>query len=139
MTAKEYLLQIRRLDYKIRHRKAQYKKIMSARAFYTSPAVDGDRVKASMSGAGFTAQSDKYLDMALDIVRSEQQLIAERFRIIRQIESLGDHGEVLYLVYVEYKNLMQAAQVMGYSYSHTRHLHTAALAAFDRKYLHGTG
>ena len=139
MTAKKYLLRIKRLDNQIKHRRKSLKDIEQSR-LYLHGAVDGERVQTSPNGDSFTNESITFLDMYKDLIDEELRYFAERERIIAQIEGLDSaaHSQLLYMLYVDYAkypDLLAASLELDKSYDYVRHMHGWALEAFAKKYL----
>lgn len=132
MDTKEYLRQIRKIDYGIKQRTRQANDL---RLMHGLSATDysRDRVQTSPDGQGFTR-------IVLQIVELEEEadeLSRKKQRIVKQIEAIEkqDLSEVLLLRYVEKLGFEAIADRMCLSYSRVTHLHGEALSCFRRKYL----
>ena len=92
----------------------------------------------------FVSEPDKFAKIFGQIFEEEEKLqqmkdnlALKRVEIINQIHQIEDskHQKVLYIVYVDGKNLKKAAQAMCFSYDYVKEIHIAALQAFEQKFL----
>lgn len=139
MNAKEYLMQIRRIDLSIRQKIKEYELRRESRVLVSGIDYDRDRVQTSPSNVGFTRESEILADMDADIRKNILDLMDRKDKIIGQIQQMGraEYADVLFKRYVEYKNMDEIATEMGYSYHWTCHIHGEALKEFE-KYNHCT-
>ncbi len=135
MTAKEYLLQLSKLDSLIDHESAEYTALMVRAEGNSSPELK-ERVQTSVSGDS--------MDSVLDAVEVKDKIRALQLRYIRQrriivdqIHSLDNplYSNILYHRYVQGKNFEQIAVAICHTYKYTINLHGHALQAFQKKFL----
>ena len=97
---------------------------------------DKERVQSS-------PEPDKFAFIFCQIDEEEERLqimknilVHTRVKIINQIHELDDtkHQDVLYLFYVDGKNLKKTSQTMSFSYDYVKELHLAALNSFEEKF-----
>lgn len=151
MTAKDYLMQIRSLNIKIAMREEESALLKSQAEGTGSQALSPDKVQTSISGDPMGDRLARASDIDAEVQWLRNRLIADRHRIIGQIEQLEDarYVELLKLKYVgrteyvdgvphvHYLRLEEIACVMvksngmPYSYEHIRALHGEALKRFS--------
>lgn len=135
MTAKEYLRQLEVMDLcinqKIAERDALYAKASGSGARFDKEPIQGPGPSDSVGNL-----AAKLADLGAEIDAEIDGYAAAKHRIINQIHSLKNelYIQLLHKRYVEYKRLELIAVEMNYSYDRTRHLHGAALQAFDSRY-----
>ena len=135
MTTKQYLLQIKYAESKVRRINDQLATVRAEMSALKSPAYDADRVQTS-------ATSDKMLNLIIRYGEIEQALADEaeslltiRSKIISEIEALENdkQREVLYLVYVRHLRWDDVASEMGYTRRWVEKLHGHALIEFKKE------
>lgn len=135
MTTKQYLLQIKYAESKVRRINDQLATVRAEMSALKSPAYDADRVQTS-------ATSDKMLNLIIRYGEIEQKLTEEvdsllttREKIISEIESLENdkYREILYLVYVKHMKWDDIATEMYYTRRRVEQLHGLALLEFSKK------
>lgn len=137
MKAKDYLLQLQRLDTAIGQK---IKELTNLRTMSTGVGgidYSKDRVQASPSAdAPFVKIVNRIADLDDEINREIDTFADEKHKIINQIQGLQDskHIDILYKRYVEFKRLEVVAVEMGYTYQYARELHGYALQEFERTY-----
>lgn len=136
VTAKEYLLQIKEQKQNIRKQEEYIQRLRDSLTI-AGISYDKERIQSS-------PDPDKFAKIFGQIDEEEQRLedmrtrlINTRVKIINQIHQIDDskHQKVLYIVYVDGKNLKKAAQAMCFSYDYVKEIHIAALQAFEQKFL----
>lgn len=136
MTAKEYLLQIKEQKQNIRKQEEYIQRLRDSLTI-AGISYDKERIQSS-------PDPDKFAKIFGQIDEEEQRLedmktrfVNTRVKIINQIHQIEDskHQKVLYIVYVDGKNLKKAAQAMCFSYDYVKEIHIAALQAFEQKFL----
>ena len=139
MTAKEYLRQIRDLDRDAKSALAYYDRLKADEVTLRSPRYDTDKVQASGSGAGFTAQADKVVDAYLRAQKAWDEYIDTRDKIVAQINALNQpYRRILHMRFVEYdtyRRLDDIADEIAYSSKHTERLYRMALREFGMMWL----
>ena len=79
----------------------------------------------------------KYVDLEKEIHEDIERFTELKHKIIGQIHMLDEpkYINVLFMKYIEYKNLKEIAKELDYSYGRTKHIHGFALEAFRIKVL----
>ncbi len=138
LDAKEYLLQVKKLDLLIRNRlveQQQWKDI--ALCITASPACD--RVQTSGSKTKTADAIDKYVAMEAEIDRAVDKLVATKKEVIETIEKLDSifQMDVLFKCYIQGLSFQEIADSCGKSYDCIKQLHKRALrnlqAILDQK------
>lgn len=132
MDAKTYLEQLQEFDVKI-NQDLQLLEEMRANAFCTGGTNFSERVQTSQSSGNVEKAVSAYMDFNNDINAEIDRFYDAKRRIINEIRDLHDvnYIQVLFKVYVQYKNLVQASKEMKLSYTHTLDIHKKALKAFS--------
>lgn len=140
MTAKEYLLQVRRCKLHADNKRKQYNHAVENLKFLQGIDYAKDRVQTS-------PEDSLSVTMAhlVDAEREALEAIEESNRLLQEgttrINSLSKHEyvEVLTRRYLEddaTKRTFEAIScAMGYTYFHTCHLHGEALQEFEKKFM----
>ena len=137
--AREHLNQIGKLTLQIDQRRRERERLFLDAMCNGSPSLSADKVQSSISGDPMGDRLALCADLTKEIDRLIDSMIAERHRIIGEIQSLPTkrHVELLYLKYVDGKSLTQCADIMvksngePYSYDHIASMHGTALQEFD--------
>lgn len=140
MTAKEYLKQIRSYSNLIQAKEFQLEELKSGQVFMTAITYDKERVNSSTSAeSSYIRQSQKIIDLEIDIKKMIEEYLIEKNRIIEEIGSLGNPilEEILFKRYVYYENFETIAIEMGYSYNYVINMHLEALELFNNKVFGG--
>lgn len=133
MTAKEYLMQDRSLEFKIKQRRQQAKELKQAAQSVSSPSM-GERVQASQTGVALEKAVEKYIGL-LETAELEAASFQEvRNEIIRRIEKSDDFRfiQVLTYRYINHMKFEEIACKMNYSFRQVRRLHKRALENFEK-------
>ncbi|MEY8321976.1 hypothetical protein AAK894_13045 [Lachnospiraceae bacterium 46-61] len=136
MKAKEYLLQLQKMDIAINQNIAWLYELKNTRKELKGVNYTSQKVKASRSNcADFEKTILIIMDMEQNINDSIDKFVDQKNEIIKQIQSLDNHKymQLLYKRYVEYKSLEVIAVEMNYTYPYTRKLHRYALQKFEKK------
>ena len=132
MKAKEYLLQIRKVDRLIENKVAeidQWKAIATGTTAYS----EGDRVQSSGSKEKMADAVARYLDMENEINADIDRLIDIKQEVISTIEQLQtDEYDILHKIYVQFKSFQEVAAEKGKSYSWVTSKHGRGLASLQR-------
>ena len=136
MTAKQYLMQLRRIEGHIAVLQEEIIRCRS-RLESTTMNITGDRVQTSGGSDRFADQIAALVDkeqVFLDMIEDYELL---RAKIVAKILGMDNpiHTGVLYSRYVENKSLAAIADAYSYSNDRMRHIHGEALQAFAEKYL----
>lgn len=128
MNAKEYLLQIQKLDILIENKLLEiiHWKAIATR---TTAHLDGDRVQSSGSKQKMADAVDEYVDGETELGEEIKTLSAARKDIIRTIELLPPKEyDLLHKIYVQGMEMYEAATEMDKSYRWATSIHGRALA-----------
>lgn len=132
MKAKEYLLQIRKVDRLIENKVAeidQWKAIATGTTAYS----EGDRVQSSGSKEKMADAVARYLDMENEINADIDRLIDIKQEVISTIEQLQtDEYDILHKIYVQFKSFQEVAAEKSKSYSWVTSKHGRGLANLQR-------
>ena len=132
MDAKKYLGQLKLLDARINNSRQELASLR--RMLQDMQGVDYSAPKVQVSHAGSAMEKNmaRYLQLEQEVGDNVKKLSVLRHDITRQINSLDNavFVRLLFLRYVEYMDLPEVADVMGYSYQHARRLHGYALQSF---------
>jgi len=141
MKAKEYLRRLRRLDSVINQKLRELSELKAMSISAGGLDYSKERVQTSPSGdAPFLKIINKMIDLEAEINNEIDAFIAEKRKIINQIQSLknADYVGLLYKRYIEYKSLDQICDEMSFSYDYIKHLHGYALRDFEKRVLNST-
>lgn len=137
MTAKQYLSQVRRLRH---HVKREQDHVMELRQMAESVGAiryDKDIIQSSPTND----QLPNYLIQLTEAEERAEKRIQEYLEIMliirEQIDKIlpGIYSDVLYMRYIEGKNLNRIADELSYNYDYIRRVHGRALQAFEKKFL----
>lgn len=137
MTTKNYLGQVRRLEYQIQNKISEIEQLREL-SRSVSAIVNEERVQT-------TPDFDKIGAMYCKIETIEEKLsvlideyMEQKNKIIGQIEAIDEdiYYELLFHRYIERKTFEEIAVDIKYSFRQTLRLHGKALCAFEEKYGH---
>lgn len=142
MTAKEYLLQVRRASIAKKHCEERLDELRAQAGGLRAITYDKDKVQVSPSDTLLEAivrLTEIEVEYGRRIVKYERT----KAYISAQIDAMDDpvHTMLLTLRYVKETPrgrmipLRTIADIMGYDYERLRHLHGEALEAFRKQYL----
>ena len=129
MTAKQYLLQIRRLTFEIEEARAEIERLYSNIKAVSYGGVPGARDNDS------TLHLVQKIMKLQDVQRERvEELLEKRQKIISEIKAMPDLNvsRVLYYRYCENMKFPTIAQKMFYSKQRVYQLHVDGLQYFDR-------
>ncbi len=134
MTTKNYLLQVRQLNYKIENKMYEKDQLKTLLASVPSPVKDVN-VQTSNS-------SDRIGDAVCKIIMLEKEIdtlidtyIDIKNRIIQQMEQLDfKYYQILFYRYVMERHFEAIAQCTGYTLRHVKRLHAEAIEKFEEKF-----
>lgn len=134
MTTKKYLLQIKEQNIKIKQQQEYIKRLKDSLDI-ASISYAEEKVQSSVETDKFAkifSQVDEE-EKTLEVMKNT--LIKTRVKVINQIQQLDNdkHKDILNIVYVDCKNLREAAQEMKFSYNYAKEIHLSALKAFEKK------
>lgn len=137
MTAKQYLLQLPKLELNINLLEAEIEERRTRLTSTSAPKL-GDKVQSSTSGDAFATAIAILADK--DLQRQEMIITYEvmRDKIVDQILELEDatQSKVLYERYVKRKRWDLIAEEMHFSIQRIFQIHGNALVNFSVKHLH---
>lgn len=137
MTAKQYLLQLPKLELNIKLLEAEIEERRTRLTSTSAPKL-GDKVQSSTSGDAFATAIAILADK--DLQRQEMIITYEvmRDKIVDQILELEDatQSKVLYERYVKRKRWDLIAEEMHFSIQRIFQIHGNALVNFSAKHLH---
>lgn len=137
MTAKEYLLQLQRLNTMIDQKIKELVDLRSVSMGIGCVDYSKNKTKTVPSGeAPFVKIIDKMVDLDEEIGNEIDAFVDKKHDIINQIQGLRKHKhiEILYKHYVEYKRLEVIAVEMNFTYQYIVELHGHALKDFQKTY-----
>ncbi len=131
MTAKETLLEIKRIDTLVQNKTAEKKKweaITMDRATVITASTEGERVQSSGSKQKMADTVDSGIDRVRRIEKRIKELYAKMDAIIDIIDSLPEaESDILHKIYVQYMSVKEVAASRHESESTVSHKHTAAV------------
>ena len=133
MEAKEYLLQVKKLDTMIKNKlieKQQWKDI----ALGITANMDGERVQSSGTKSKMADALVKCIDIETEINSLIDKLIDTKKEVISVIERLSSplQYDVLHLHYIQFVTLQEIADKYGMSYDWAKQAHKRALKNVQR-------
>lgn len=142
MTAKEYLLDLRKLKRKTENRMRQCKNIRENLEFLQGIDYSKDKVQTSTKDQ-LAETMAKLLDLEKETIELINEMQERYDEGIRRINGLSrkEYVDILTMHYLEddYKKrkFEYIACEINYSYVRTCHMHGEALQEFEKKYLQG--
>lgn len=132
MRAKEYLLQLGKIDRLIENKIAEMEHWQSI-ATNTTAHSEGDRVQSSGSKEKMAEAVCRYLQIGEELKATVDLLIETKQEVIRTIEQLEvDEYDVLHKMYVQGKTFQEVAEDKTKSYSWVTSKHGRGLASLQR-------
>ncbi len=127
MTAKEYLLQVKKLDMMISN-KLQEVEHWKCIATSTNASSSGERVQASGTQQKMADAVARYMDIEREINAAIDELVDRRQEIITTIEQLPvTEYDILHKVYIQNIDFYDVADGYNKSYSWATSVHGRAL------------
>lgn len=127
MRAKEYLLQIIKLDKMIQNKTIEKEQWMTM-AMSTTAASNGERVQSSGSQQKMADAVIRYVELDQQIDRYIDSLIDTKQDVIMTIEKLpATEYDILHMVYIQGKDLHEVADKYDKTYSWATTVHGRAL------------
>lgn len=135
MKAKEYLEEIRAIDFEILLLEEQLE-LIEARMTGLSGGSTGERSGAYKDKKGLDDVIVRFLSKKENTIRKIFECENQRSEIIDKIVSLSnfDFRSILYKKYVLHKSFKEIADEIGYSEEYLRKLHSKALQLFEETY-----
>ena len=141
MTAKEYLLQVKRIGYQIKVLEDEIEELRNVEISVKSVWPDGQPRGSGVSdevARVATKLADELSGYELELLELQSKLWRKRNEIIRALGSLQrpEHNRLLYLRYVQCATWEEIAEDMHYSEKWVRTtLHSDALEEFRKQFL----
>lgn len=137
---KNFLMQIKLLDVKIKQKKEEYESLKELTQSVGGLDYSKDRVQTGFTSSDTLSNSIiRYIELEDEIKNDICELVELRHQVINMIHSLGNEQyiEILYKRYLEYKSLELISVELGLSYDYVRHLHGEALASLKKQVVIG--
>lgn len=136
LSAKKYLEQLEVIDMMINQDLERLDDMKTDACSAGGIDYSKDRVQTSMSGDSIGNTVVRYVTLNDEINAEIDSFIDAKNQIIHEIRELKDKNfiNVLYKIYVQYKNIKITAGEMKKSYSYVLELHKKALAEFEETY-----
>lgn len=132
MKAKDYLLQVHRLDTVINNKMAEISKWRSI-ALGSTVSTEGERVQSSGNKQKMADAVCRYISIEEEINADIDKLVDCKQEIIRTIEQLPlDEYDVLHKRYIQEMELYDIAEAADRSYSWATWVHGRALANLQK-------
>lgn len=132
MTAKEYLMQIHRLDEDIKSNRRRIEELKYSIGGIRAIDYAGDKVGGSSEPDSMAAQIAQLVDLERKVNAETVELLKKKDRIVREIRNVEDtrYVTLLTLRYVDCERWEQIAVDMNESIRHVFRIHGDALKAF---------
>lgn len=132
MTAKQYLSELQAMKTKIGQLQEQRQMYLEMATSITT-AINPVKVQTSKMTDRMGDNVSKAADVGMKIDEEINALFWKQQEIIKQIQSLrnADYMQILFKVYVQEKNIKQAAAEMERSYNYALGIHKKALKRFE--------
>ena len=136
MRAKEYLMQIRKIEGQIQQIEAEIRSLRDEQIVLRSPWPDGQphgTGKSDPVGNQAVKIADKIAELEVKALKKRGELWAKRSEIIETIGLVQDArlNRLLWLRYVQGVSFEEVAVDMHYTYRHVISLHGEALKQID--------
>lgn len=127
MNAKDFLLQIKKLDRMIANKQIEVQQLKEL-ACNTSPNMSGERVQATGNPHKIADAIGKYIDLEREIQRRVDELVNVRCEVIAVIEQLNTvEYDILHKIYVQNLTFYDVADAYDKTYSWATTVHGRAL------------
>lgn len=132
MTTKQYLSQIERLDHLIKNRQTEISDLWDLATNISVP-VDTEKVQTSGNKDRIGTIMAKIVDLEAERNSFIDQYMSIKENAIQAMEKLSDirYYRMLFKRYIEYMDLDDIANDMGYTYGYAKKLHRKALEAIE--------
>lgn len=136
LAARQYLEQLKILDIQIAQDLERLSEMKESALSTGGIDYSRERVQTSPVSDRIGTDVTRYMTFNDEINAEIDSLVNAREQIIREIRGLRDPNyiQVLFKIYVQFKNIKVAASEMGMSYPYVRDLHKKALKEFERTY-----
>lgn len=134
LTARQYLEQLQMIDMQINQDIERLDEMKESALCTGAIDYSRERVQTSPKSDKIGADVTRYVTLNEKINAEIDSYVDAKEQIIREIRELHDfyYVQVLFKVYVQFKNLKVAAEEMERSYAFVRNVHKKALEAFEK-------
>ena len=131
MTAKSYLMQVRKARVKIEQMKRELTELRAASGIPVQP--DGERVLSSPAQGGCADIAVRVVHLEHEIEHRLVEFYELRSRIVEMIHNIGSYQyiDILYRRYVQGESFEEISVAIRYTFRHPTRLHGEALRAFQ--------
>ena len=127
MNAKDYLLQLKKLDRMIENKQIEIQQLKGVATSIT-PTMSGERVQSTSNPQRIADAIGDYIDLEAEVKRDIAELFAKKREIIASIEQLNTtEYDILHKIYVQYLTFDEVAFSCNYSRSWVATVHGRAL------------
>ena len=131
MIAKDFLLQIKKIDTLISNKLVEYQQWRDL-ALSITANMGGEKVQSTSSQQKMSDAIDNCVDIEMQIDRFVEELAEKKRIVIEVIEQLPEpEYDVLHKVYVQYKTFYEVADERDISHSWATALHGRALKLLE--------
>ena len=134
MKTKYYLKQLEGLEFKIENKKRELTEL-KIMAEGTGGFSNEEKVQSSTKGDALENKVIRFVDLENEINDELYKLATKRHDIINMINKLDNpmHIKILYMRYIEHKNLKIIAHELSLEYGYIRKMHGYALEEFRKE------
>ena len=135
LNAKEYLMQIKRMDVRIGQRITELNQMRERLSLIAGIDYARDRIQSTPESGN--KQIEEIVDFEKDILDMIKQETELKHKIIGEIQTIDNpiYVDILFRRYVECNSFERIACDMGYVYNYVCNLHGEALKAFTEQVL----
>lgn len=127
MNAKDYLLQLKKLDRMIENKQIEIQQLKGVATSIT-PTMSGERVQSTSNPQRIADAIGDYIDLEAEVKRDIAELFTKKREIIGKIEQLNTtEYDILHKIYVQYLSFDEVAFSCNYSRSWVATVHGRAL------------
>lgn len=128
MNVRNYLNQVAKLDKIIQNKVVEKEQWMAMATSTSASTGSGERVQSSGSQQKMSDAVIKIIEIQDEIDKYICRLVEAKKEVVNTIEMLPlDEYDLLHKVYIQFKDLPEAAEMMGKSYSWATTVHGRAL------------
>lgn len=138
MTVRGYLDQVKRYKHNIEALEAAIKRLREDTAGVSAIDYSRDRVQTSPSGNRTEIMLERIIEREAEM---DKLIVQYKYAIgvithqITQMETDNPYYiDILYKVYIDFKDLKEIAEEIDYSYGRVKHMHLEALDTFAEQY-----
>ncbi len=133
METKEFLCQVKKIDFQIRNKLIERQQWYDLALCITSN-MGGEKVQASGPQSKMADAVGRCVDMEVEIDSLVARLVAKKTEVVQTIEGLDSATEydVLHLRYIQHRSLQEIADHYGKDYGWVTTVHGRALKNVER-------